>query len=137
MYVTHPKLTAAAKPTLHTLAKTAAREVGLKPRLVEAVIYVETNGQPDPSVAVSYAGAIGPMQLEPATAKYLHVDPWNPAQNILGGSEYLKRLLHKFGGSLWLALEAYNQGPTAVMEGRTCPAAIAYAGAVIRRMRAY
>ena len=131
-----PKAVVAKPPTIHTLAQIAAREVGLKPRLVEAVIYVETHGQKNPATAVSYAGAIGPMQLEPITARYLHVNPWNPKQNIVGGAMYLKQLLHQFNGSLWLALEAYNQGPTAVMDGRTCPAAIAYAGAVIRRMGA-
>ena len=118
-----PKLTGLPAYVHH-----AAKVSGLPPKLIEAVIHVESRGHLD---VVSSAGAIGPMQLEPVTAKFLHVNPWNPRQNIEGGAKYLAKLLKQFGG-LWLALEAYNEGPSAVAAGRVCPAAVEYATNVIR-----
>ncbi len=106
----------------------AAKKSGLSPKLIEAVVHVESRGKVD---AVSNAGAIGPMQLMPATAKMLHVNPWNAKQNVIGGSEYLARLIKRFG-SLWLALEAFNTGPTNVANGNVCQQAVKYATDVIR-----
>lgn len=106
----------------------AAKKSGLPPRLIKAVIYVESRGKVK---AVSSAGAIGPMQLEPATAKMLHVNPYKPEQNVVGGAKYLEQLIKRFG-SLWLALEAFNTGPTNVADGRVCHAAVSYANNVIR-----
>lgn len=72
--------------------------------------------------AVSPAGAIGVMQLMPATARQLGVNPWNAAENIAGGAEYLRRQIERFDGQLDLALAAYNAGPGAVeREGGTPP----------------
>ena len=110
--------------------KKAARISGLPTKLIAAVVHVESRGKEN---AVSSAGAIGPMQLEPATAKMLGVNPYNVEQNIIGGSEYLAKLVRRFGG-LWLGLEAYNTGPTNVAEGRVCPSAVIYATNVVRRM---
>jgi soluble lytic murein transglycosylase-like protein len=115
----------------------ASIKTGLHPRLIEAVIHVETGGNPDPARAVSYEGAIGPMQLEPATARWLHVNPWSPRENILGAARYIKYLVKRFG-TVRRALMAYNQGPSAVVEGRVCPAAIRYSDDVLayeRRLR--
>ena len=106
----------------------ASKKSGLSPQLIAAVVHVESHGKEN---AVSSAGAIGLMQLEPATAKMLHVNPWNPKQNIEAGSLYLAQLIKRFG-SLWLALEAFNQGPTAVANGYVCRQAVAYATKVIR-----
>ena len=106
----------------------AAKKSGLPPRLIKAVIHVESHGH---ERIVSSAGAIGLTQLEPATAKMLHVNPWNPKQNVVGGAKYLEQLIKRFG-SLWLALEAFNTGPTNVADGRVCHAAVSYANNVIR-----
>ena len=76
--------------------------------LVRAVIAAESAGNPR---AVSSAGAIGLMQLMPATAVSLGVNPWEPLQNLYGGIAYLASLLRSYGGNARLALIAYNAGP--------------------------
>ncbi len=83
----------------------------LSPQLLEAVAYVESRFNDE---AVSPAGALGAMQLMPATAAELGVDPRIPAQNIQGGASYLRQMLELFDGDLRLALAAYNAGPGAV-----------------------
>jgi len=89
-----------------------AERYGLDPRLVRAVIYVESGENP---VAVSPKGAQGLMQLMPGTAAEVGVDaPLRPRDNIRGGVGYLATLVHDFDGRLDLALAAYNAGPGAV-----------------------
>ena len=110
---------------------TAGGQVELSPRLLEAVAYVESRFNQQ---AVSKAGAIGVMQLMPATAAELGVDPGNPEGNIRGGAEYLRRMVTMFGNNLELALAAYNAGPSAVQRyGGVPPYAEtrAYVGAVM------
>jgi soluble lytic murein transglycosylase-like protein len=108
--------------------KKAARISGLPTKLIAAVVHVESRGKEN---AVSSAGAIGPMQLEPATAKMLHVNPYKPEQNVVGGALYLAQMIKRFG-SIRKALIAYNEGPTSFAQGQVCPASLSYAAKVVR-----
>jgi len=95
-------------PTIERIAE----KHQLSHHLVHAVIMVESAYNPK---AISKAGAQGLMQLMPATANRFGVsDPYNPYQNINGGTEYLKHLLDLFENDLRLALAAYNAGENAV-----------------------
>jgi hypothetical protein len=85
-----------------------ARIHDVSPELIRAVIQAESNFNPR---AVSAKGAMGLMQLMPATARELGVDdPFHPGQNIRGGVTYLARLLAKYDQNVELALAAYNAG---------------------------
>lgn len=84
---------------------------GLDPKLVKALIRVESSFDPR---AKSKKGAMGLMQLMPATARDLGVtDAFDPQQNVRGGVTYLRRMIDRFG-RMELALAAYNAGPEAV-----------------------
>ncbi|SCW48612.1 Transglycosylase SLT domain-containing protein [Paenibacillus tianmuensis] len=105
------KFAPAAKPSAYEpLIQEASRRFGVEPSVVKAVIDAESSFNAN---AVSGAGAKGLMQLMDATGQGLGVDnPFDPAQNIHGGTRYLSNLLSKYGGSLGTALAAYNAGPT-------------------------
>jgi len=97
----------------------AAAKYEIEPDLIHAVIKAESNGN---QRAVSKKGAMGLMQLMPSTANDMNVvNPFNPEENIEGGTKYLKQLLEKFNGDLTLALAAYNAGPKTVEKYRNVP----------------
>ena len=101
----------AAPGRVDEIVAQAAARYDVDPDLIHAVIQAESDYDP---LCLSRAGAIGLMQLMPGTADGLDVsDPWDPAQNVDGGTRYLRQQLDSFG-DLRLALAAYNAGPGAV-----------------------
>lgn len=96
----------------------AAKETGLDPKVIYSVIKTESSGN---AKAVSSAGAKGLMQLIDSTATDYGVkDQFDPKENIMGGSRFLKDLVDRFG-SLKLALAAYNAGPGNVKKYKGIP----------------
>lgn len=108
-------------PRYEPLIREHAATFGVRPELVRAVIQAESRFNP---WAVSPKGAMGLMQLMPATAEALGVaNPFDPAENIRAGVQYLGALLAQYGHNEELALAAYNAGPEAVARygGRVPP----------------
>ena len=105
--------------TLDRLVGAAARSHHVSSQLIVAVITAESHGDPS---AISRVGAQGIMQLMPATSlQYGIANPFDPAENIEGGTRYLHDLLHRYHGKVRLALAAYNAGPGAVDAARGIP----------------
>jgi soluble lytic murein transglycosylase-like protein len=92
----------------------AAKRYNLTPELIQAIIKIESSFNP---FAISERGAMGLMQLMPGTAKEMNVEsPFEAAENIMGGSRYLRKLHDLFAGDLQLVLAAYNAGPNRILE---------------------
>jgi soluble lytic murein transglycosylase-like protein len=105
---------------LDRIVREAAARHALNPALVKAVITTESGWNPH---AVSSKGAMGLMQLIPGTAERFGVrNPYDPAQNIEGGTNYLRLLLDRYNGDLAKSLAAYNAGERAVDQSRGVPA---------------
>jgi soluble lytic murein transglycosylase-like protein len=101
-------------PTAQELVTRAAVHAGLPPALVHSVARAESGYRED---AVSPKGAVGLMQLMPATAAALNTDPYDPTQNAEAGAKYLRDLLLKYENDphqVSKAVAAYNAGPAAV-----------------------
>jgi len=93
------------------LANEYSKEIGLPASLGRYMLHRETGGLKNPETARSGAGAYGPAQLMPATAKELGVDIRDPEDNVKGGLRYLKKMYDRYNGDEQLALAAYNAGP--------------------------
>lgn len=116
----------------------AARRYQLPESLVRAVIHTESNYSPH---AVSRVGAMGLMQLMPATAKGLGVtDAFDPQQNVYGGCKYLRMLANRFDGDMVLVLAGYHAGAGNVRKYGGVPpftTTRGYVRVVLRRYYAY
>jgi len=111
----------------------AAGDTGLPLALLVSVATVESSFR---AQARSHAGALGLLQVMPATARELALDADDPPSNVLAGARYLRLMLDRFD-STELALAAYNAGPTAVARAGGAPSAetLAYVANVTRLWR--
>lgn len=116
----------------------AALSHRIDPLLIKAIIHTESNFD---QFAVSNSGAQGLMQLMPGTAKLMRVmNPFDPAENINGGTRYFRHLLNSYEGDLTLSLAAYNAGPGRVMKNGSLPKireTREYVSRVMHRYRSY
>src|SRR5699024_4353529 len=116
---TNPVTTQQTPTNYEPYIKEAAEKYNIDERLIHAIIKNESNYDTE---AESYAGAQGLMQLMPNTARNLGVtDPFDPKQNIEGGTKYLSHLLHHYNNNTELALAAYNAGPGNVAKHEGIP----------------
>jgi hypothetical protein len=107
------------REALEPFIQEAATTHGMSASLIRAVIQTESRFNP---LAVSRVGAQGLMQLMPTTARHVGIEnPFDPRENILGGTKYLSTLLDRFKGNTAKALAAYNAGPTVVARHRGLP----------------
>ena len=132
---TRPKDHPATK-SLQDSIDSVATEHGVDPLLVKAVIKTESNFDPE---AVSAKGALGLMQLMPATARELRVaNPLDPLENVNGGTRYLRTLLDNYDCNVALSLAAYNAGPGRVKDAiPNIPETRTYVARVLRHYAIY
>jgi len=111
--------TPAPDSDINAIIRNKSRKYNIDPSVIRALISAESNWDIH---AVSDKGAIGLMQLMPATAQELQIqNPFDPEQNIEGGTRYLRMLLDRFDGDMELAIAAYNAGPSAVEKSGGVP----------------
>ena len=105
--------------SIDNLINSAAQKYGVDPSLVQQVVNAESGFNPN---ATSSVGAMGLMQLMPATAaSYGVTNAYDPVQNLDAGTHFLKDLLNHFKGNIPLSLAAYNAGPGAVEKYQGVP----------------
>ncbi|MBV9760390.1 MAG: lytic transglycosylase domain-containing protein [Acidobacteriaceae bacterium] len=129
-----PLPSATAPAATDQLLAQAAAEQGLPPELVRSVAKIESGLKQN---AVSVKGAIGLMQLMPATAAALGVQPTLAGENALGGAKYLRELLLRYHYDSGLALAAYNAGPGAVDKYHGVPPYVETRQYVLKVLREY
>jgi soluble lytic murein transglycosylase-like protein len=116
-----------ATSSIQSLITSVATLKGVPPSIALAVAQKESGFN---QAAVGSSGEIGVMQLMPATAAGLGVDPSDLNQNVTGGVSLLASLYQQFGN--WTqALEAYNAGPTAVNQGTVPSSSVSYASSIL------
>jgi len=125
----------AARQGIGRVIVAEARRQGVPPAFALAVAWQESGWQPR---VVSYAGAIGVMQLLPATGDWVSdtmlgrsVNLWNPEQNVLAGVRLLKHYLVRYGGNRSLALAAYYQGQSAADRYGVFPVSRPYIASIL------
>jgi len=97
----------------------ASRRHGVDFYLLKAIIQAESSFNPH---AISKKGARGLMQIMPQNYPALNIkDPFDPRQNIMGGTRYFRKLYDRYNGKLALSLSAYNAGPTIVDRYKRIP----------------
>lgn len=108
-----------SKVEVQAMIARVAREQGINPKLLDSVVFAESDYNP---VEVSSANAKGLMQLMPETAAEMGVtNPFDPYENLTGGATYLKQMIARYPGKLDWALAAYNAGPGAVDRAKGIP----------------
>jgi len=101
------------------IIREASLHHGMQFELIKALIHAESNFNPN---AISQSGAIGLMQIMPDNLNAFGIrDPFDPRDNIMGGTRYLKQLMKKYDSDLSLSLAAYNAGPGAVDKYQDIP----------------
>ena len=102
-----------------TIIQRAAQQFSVEPHLIKSIIMTESSFDPN---AISKSGAQGLMQLMPPTARDMEVhNPFDPEENIFGGTKYLSLLLKRFNHDKKLAIAAYNVGPSIVARSNSVP----------------
>jgi soluble lytic murein transglycosylase-like protein len=138
VFMRTPGYNKSAKQYIHdyeAVIKKASKKFRVEPSLIKAVIKAESDFD---GTAVSDKGAQGLMQLMPETANEMDVgNPFNPEENILGGTRYLSLMLERFKNNLHLALAAYNAGPENVEEYRGIPPFVETKNFIERVLRYY
>jgi soluble lytic murein transglycosylase-like protein len=124
-----------ARASIGRLIAAEARRQGVAPAFAKAVAWQESGWQPG---VVSYAGAVGVMQLLPATGDWVGgtmlgrtVNLWNPAQNVQAGVRLLRHYLDRYGGNKELVLAAYYQGQSATDRHGIFPISRSYIASIL------
>ena len=108
-----------SKHNFHNIILEAANRYNIDPALIKAIIMAESGYNPK---AISKKGAVGLMQIMPATATSLGVENlFDPVHNVDAGVRYFKRLLNQFEGNIQLAVAAYNAGSRKVKKYQGIP----------------